>query len=65
MVTTIERVEDGLTRRATITRGPVGWRYQEHADSQMVREVTYTDWHRVERAMQAFERGASGYSTKR
>jgi hypothetical protein len=66
MITTLEHVEDGRTRRATITRGPVGWRYQEQYDSRVVRDVTYTDWHRVERAIQAFERsGGTAHSTNR
>ena len=55
MVTTLERTHDGRTLRATITRAPLGWRYEEQCDSRVVREVTYTDWHRVERAMKAFE----------
>lgn len=64
---TLEHVQDGRTRRARITRGQVGWRYIEERDSEVVREVTYTDWHRVERALQVFTRSVdpSAYSTKR
>jgi hypothetical protein len=66
MITTLEQVEEGLVRRATVTRGPVGWRYQEQRDSLVIREVTYTDWHRVERALLIFERGGRhAHSTKR
>jgi hypothetical protein len=44
----------------------VGWHYQEVRNSTIVRDVTYMDWHRVERAMQVFERGdVEVHSTKR
>jgi tRNA A37 N6-isopentenylltransferase MiaA len=66
---TLEQIHDGQTRRATITRDSAGWHYLEQCDSQVVRQTTYTDWHRVERAMQLFELegGAGGqtHSTKR
>jgi hypothetical protein len=52
-----ERVESGHTLRFTITKGPVGWDVREERDREVVREVTYTDWHRVERAMRVFELG--------
>jgi len=43
------------TRRFTITdsRGS-GWEVREEQDSQVIRSVRYTDWHRVERARMAF-----------
>jgi hypothetical protein len=53
---TRERVESGHTLRFTVTRGPVGWDVREERDSRIVREANYTDWHRVERAIQVFER---------
>ncbi len=66
---TLEQSENGHSRRATVTRGPVGWHYEEQRDSQIVRDVTYTDWHRVERAMLVFELGegaaTEAHSTKR
>jgi hypothetical protein len=64
---TLEQTQDGHTKRVTITRGPVGWELREEHDSHVVRRVTYRDWHRVERAMQAFERrdGEAPYSTNR
>jgi phage host-nuclease inhibitor protein Gam len=63
---TLEQTHNGQTRRATVTRGPVGWHYQEVRNSTIVRDVTYMDWHRVERAMQVFERGdVEVHSTKR
>jgi len=53
---TYEHSESGHTKRVTITRGPVGWELREEHDSQVVRTSRFTDWHRVERAMQGFER---------
>ena len=42
---------DGHTRRFVIMQtGPIGWEVREEADSQIVRTVRITDWHRVERA---------------
>ena len=52
-----ERVQSGHTLKFTITRGVVGWDVREVRDAEVVREVTYTDWHRVERAMRVFELG--------
>lgn len=53
---TRERVEAGHTHRFTITRSDVGWQVREERDSEIVKVTRYTDWHRVERAMDAFER---------
>jgi hypothetical protein len=44
-------------RRFTVTITREGWAVREERDSLVVRNVTYTDWHRVERAMQLFEQG--------
>jgi hypothetical protein len=52
---TSERTEAGHTERITITRTDVGWDVQEERDRLVVHAVTYTDWHRVERALQVFE----------
>ncbi|MEO8481310.1 MAG: hypothetical protein ABI634_03820 [Acidobacteriota bacterium] len=64
---TLEQVQDGRTKRVIVTRGVVGWDVREEHDSRVVRQTTYQDWHRVERAMQAFELqgAAAGHSTKR
>lgn len=64
---TLEQVQDGRTKRVIVTRAAMGWDVREEHDSRVVRQVTYQDWHRVERAMQAFElQGvAAGHSTKR
>lgn len=63
MLATEQKVQ-GYTRRATVTRAQDGWIYREEADARVVRQVTYTDWHRVERAMRTFE-SVPGGSTKR
>jgi hypothetical protein len=35
----------------TVTRGSDGWNVKEVRDSQVVREVRMSDWHRVERIL--------------
>jgi len=63
---TLEQSAQGHTRRATVTRAHEGWLYREEADARLVRQVTYTDWHRVERAIRAFEAvPPEDYSTNR
>lgn len=52
-----ERQQLGHILRFTVTRGPVGWDVREERDFQTLRAMTYTDWHRVERAMRVFELG--------
>jgi hypothetical protein len=52
---TAERRHAGHTKRVTITRSQNGWDVKEEHDREVVREVNYTDWHRVERAIQVFE----------
>ncbi len=47
--------KDAHTRRYEIHFENSGWRVAEHADSEVVRAVVYTDWHRVERARRAFD----------
>ena len=62
----LEHTRDGKTQRVVVTRGLAGWDVREERDSRVVRQSTYTDWHRVERAVQTFElRGVADYSTKR
>lgn len=47
---------DGRTRRLTILRNVRGgWDVREELDREVVREMNYTDWHRVERCLQVFE----------
>jgi hypothetical protein len=38
------------TRRYTIATIDGGWEVREERDSQLVKKVRYSDWHRVERA---------------
>jgi hypothetical protein len=38
------------TRRFSIASTESGWEVREEQDSQVVRQVHYHDWHRVERA---------------
>jgi hypothetical protein len=66
-VVTLERTEHGRTSRATITRDTIGWHYQEVREGEVVREMTYHDWHRVERAMKVFKLNTpdDSHSTKR
>ena len=47
----------GHTRRFDVTaRQSDGWEVRIEQDSQVVRQVLYTDWHRVERAMDSIGR---------
>ena len=52
---TREFVHDGHTHRVTLTRSEAGWAVREERDDRVVRDINYTDWHRVERALQMFE----------
>jgi hypothetical protein len=48
-----ELTHAGHTRRFTISaEGGEGWEVRVEQDSRVVRRVCYTDWHRVERAVQ-------------
>ncbi len=46
--------KDNQTRRYAISFDLSGWHITEHADSRVVRDEVYTDWHRVERARREF-----------
>ena len=48
---------EGHIRRLEIQQVERGWEIREARDNQVVRAVRCTDWHRVERAIQRFERG--------
>jgi hypothetical protein len=44
----------GHVKRFLINRlGREGWEVREEEDRQVVKQVCYTDWHRVERALSA------------
>ena len=53
---TFEQVlrKDEHTRQFEILVEPGGWRVVDRADSTVLRDAHYTDWHRVERARRAF-----------
>lgn len=38
------------TRRYSIETTDLGWEVKEERDSQVVKQIRYSDWHRVERA---------------
>jgi hypothetical protein len=51
-MTTHEPTTPKSNRRIIVTRGATqGWEVREERDDRVVRLVTYTDWHRVERAL--------------
>jgi hypothetical protein len=71
-MTSLEHVESGPSSRVVVTRSARGWELKEERDHRVVREAIYTDWHRVERAVRAFELEAgaadaadAAYSTNR
>lgn len=55
-MTTFEQTlrKDNHTRHFEVLLDDQGWRVVTCADSLVVRETIYTDWHRVERARRAF-----------
>jgi hypothetical protein len=51
----------GHTRQFTIRNlSGDGWEVHDEQDSRILRHVRYTDWHRVERALAAFELEVAG-----
>jgi hypothetical protein len=58
--------DDGQVARFSVSRNTeAGWEVREERDDRLVRRTRYTDWHRVELAMQVFELGRYDVSTKR
>lgn len=53
---TKEFKQAGRVVRFTVTRSPLGWDVRQERDNTIVKESHYSDWHRVERAVQTFER---------
>jgi hypothetical protein len=47
------------TIRLLITDHGRGWEVRQQQDSETVSDVVYNDWHRVERALAAFDRRAA------
>jgi hypothetical protein len=55
-----ELTQAGHSRRFTVSKaGNQGWEVTVEQDSQIVRRVRYTDWHRVERALSVIEEQVS------
>jgi hypothetical protein len=47
--------QEGHTRKFSIKeRGRDGWEVREEQDDRVLKQVCYTDWHRVERALTIF-----------
>jgi hypothetical protein len=47
--------QEGHTRKFSISvRGRDGWEVREEQDDQVLKQICYTDWHRVERALSMF-----------
>jgi hypothetical protein len=47
-----ELTQAGHTRRFVVSEaGVLGWEVRVEQDSRVVRQICYTDWHRVERAL--------------
>lgn len=50
-----ELTQAGHRRRFSISeRGKTGWEVRDVQDNTILKQVWYTDWHRVERAQQMF-----------
>ena len=50
-----ELTQAGHRRRFSISdRRESGWEVRDVQDEQVLKQVCYTDWHRVERALQIF-----------
>ena len=45
--------------RFDVTNHANGWEVRQQEDSKTVRDVVYSDWHRVERALSSFDRQAA------
>lgn len=48
------RNQDHVKRFVIHDRGINGWEVREEQDDTVLKQVWYTDWHRVERALQVF-----------
>ena len=52
---TREFTSAGHVNRITLTKNNRGWEVREERDDTVVKRATYSDWHRVERAILMFE----------
>ncbi len=63
---TRERTTSGHTEMLIVTKTANGWEVRETHDRTVVRRQEYSDWHRVERALQVFDlQAVPAYSTNR
>ena len=52
---TKQLTQAGHIRRFSISeRGTEGWEVRDEQDERVLKQIRYTDWHRVERALQMF-----------
>ena len=58
---TREYTSAGHVNRITLTKSRTGWDVREERDDTVVKRTHYSDWHRVERAIQVFELKTSGF----
>jgi len=50
-----ELQQAGHTRKFSIVdKGNAGWEVRDVQDDRVLKEICYTDWHRVERALNMF-----------
>jgi hypothetical protein len=54
-MTTFQTSEPIPESRIVVVRQPIGWEVREEKGAELLRSATVTDWHRVERTMQAFK----------
>ncbi len=50
-----QREHDGIAERMTVRKVGAGWAVVRERDERLVSNVTYDDWHRVERVLQLFD----------
>jgi hypothetical protein len=54
----MERTDAGKWSRLTVVQAPKGWEVREEREGVAVRVSLVTDWHRVERSIQLFDRAS-------
>jgi hypothetical protein len=52
---TKEHANADQTESVVVTPTRTGWEVRQERAGQVIKRVTYQDWHRVERALQLFE----------
>ena len=54
-MTTLTNHDSTPDNRITVVRQQVGWEVREEQGSPLLRSAKVTDWHRVERTIEAFK----------